>query len=217
MMRGCLKGVALTIAIVLGLTSCGGVRSANAAARWVTSATSCPTLTCRHIELIHVGVGEACNVNGSIGTITYSAYDVAKAGVPRVSTHDAEMVRRILHYVHPTTLRFAYAGTEFVVFDAYPGLCNGGAPFYVLNGGCNKVFSITDTPYTTAAGGDMGCVNAPRPWIIHDRGSGKTPWAQYDNGPAVERNVALITRAYLRRAACRELGRCPKARKRAPK
>lgn len=91
------------------------------------------------------------------------------------------MVRRIMKYVHPSSLRFAYVGGMFTVFDVYPGLCNGGVPFYVLNRACDEFYANTDVPDGTTGGGDLGCVNAPRPWILHDKGSGKIPWSQYDN------------------------------------
>ena len=87
-----------------------------------------------------------------------------------------------MKYVHPKSLRFAYAGGKFIVFDSYSGLCNGGSPFFVLNGGCDENYAITDEPDGTVGGGDMGCLNHPRPWIPHDKGIGSPDaWLYYDN------------------------------------
>jgi hypothetical protein len=85
-----------------------------------------------------------------------------------------------MRYVHPSTLRFAFIGGEFIVFDAAQGPCAPYAPGYsVLNGACNEMYSPTDNFKSTA--GVPGCAMAPRPWIAHDGGTGTRPWTQYDN------------------------------------
>lgn len=136
----------------------------------------------RVVKEVHVGAGIACSVNGEIGPANYSVYDIGKPGVPTPSTEDLSMIHKIMKYVHPSTLRFAYLATMMVVYDSYPeGLCSEGAPYFVLNGNCNEFYPITDRPFSTVGGGEMGCTYAPRPWIPSDGGRGKIPWSAYDN------------------------------------
>jgi hypothetical protein len=137
----------------------------------------------RIIKDVHVGGGIACSVNGEVGPPSYSVYDIGKPGVPIPNTKDLDMIHAIMKYVHPSTLRFAYLETMMVVYDSYTQgeVCSGGAPYFVLNGGCNEFYADTDRPFNTIGGGDMGCTFAPRPWIPNDPGTGKIPWSAYDN------------------------------------
>ena len=53
------------------------------------------------------------------------------------------------------TLRFAYVGGEFIVYDAFNGPCSREIPYRVINGQCNETYSPLDRPNHTVAGG--GC------------------------------------------------------------
>lgn len=137
----------------------------------------------RVIKEVRVGGGIACSVNGVVGPPSYSVYDIGKSGVPIPNTKDLNMIHAIMKYVHPSTLRFAYLDTMMVVYDSYTQgeVCSGGAPYFVLNAGCNEFYADTDRPFNTISGGEMGCTFAPRPWIPNDPGAGKIPWSAYDN------------------------------------
>lgn len=127
------------------------------------------------------GLATICVVDGTSGPPSYGVRDIGKARVPKLTPEQLAMVRKIQVYVHPSTLRFANVGGEFIVFDASRGPCEPDAPGYsVLNGACNEMYSPTDNfDHTRAV---PGCWNAPRPWIPHDQGRGTTPWTSYDNG-----------------------------------
>jgi hypothetical protein len=123
-----------------------------------------------------VGLGTICavlNPGKDLRTTppSYLAADIGKAGVPTPKARDLRMVRRIQRYVHSKTLRFAYAAGEFIVYDATDGPCTGSAPgYFVLNGACNESYMPSSESDSTIA--VPGCLEAPRPWIPHDRGQG---------------------------------------------
>jgi hypothetical protein len=127
------------------------------------------------------GLGTICSVDGRKGPTSYLVRDLGRAGTPTLVPTQREMLRRIRIYVHPSTLRIAFIGSEFIVFDAAEGPCYPQAPGYsVLNGDCNEMYSPTDNFEHTGAG--TGCWSAPRPWIPHDVGNPKAPpWTTYPN------------------------------------
>ena len=123
-----------------------------------------------------VGLGTICavlNPGKDLRTTppSYRAADIGKAGVPTPHTRDLRMLRRIQRYVHSKTLRFTDLAGEFLVYDAKDGPCIGSAPgYFVLNGACNEYYMpSSERDYTVAV---PGCLDAPRPWIPHDRGQG---------------------------------------------
>lgn len=132
----------------------------------------------RFVGEVRLGLGDACYVNGKIGPASYDVRDLGKGGTPAVKTADVRMLHRIMVYVHPKTLRFAYIAGEFIVFDATNGPCSG-MNYFVLNGDCNEFYSPTDDFDGTRPG--TGCWNPPRPWILHDQGSGTWSWSTYPN------------------------------------
>lgn len=168
-------GVVTSLIVLLAgasLAACAGAKSDSSA----QSGTSGE----RTVVTRHDGPGTSCVVDGASGPPSYLVRDIGKANVPKLTTAQLDMLRRIRVYVHPSTLRFAFVGGEFIVFDASQGPCKPNAPGYsVLNGGCNEMYSPTDNFDSTRA--VPGCWNAPRPWIPHDQGRGTVPWTSYDN------------------------------------
>jgi hypothetical protein len=168
-------GVAALLVVLLLSTSvaaCGGTKSESSAG----SATSGQ----RTVVVREDGPATFCVVDGASGPPSFRVRDAGTTGVPKLTAAQRDMLRRIRVYVHPSTLRFAFVGGEFIVFDASRGPCEPNAPGYsVLNGGCNEMYSPTDNFDATRA--VPGCWNAPRPWIPHDRGRGTVPWTSYDN------------------------------------
>lgn len=121
------------------------------------------------------GPGLACYVReqGKYGVATYSIHDIGRATVPKLTADEAGMLARIQRYVKSCNLRFAYTGTEFIVFNASDGPCVG--EYRVLNGSCNEGFDGLDKlEGTTAFPGP--CRNTSRPWMPHDTQEGKVPW-----------------------------------------
>lgn len=95
---------------------------------------------------------------------SYLVRDLGKPGVPGVNVKDIRMLRAIRKYIHASTLRFAYVGGEFIVFDAAQGPCAPFAPGYtVLNGAYNEMYSPTDDFKSTTAVPGYGI--PPRPWM----------------------------------------------------
>lgn len=100
--------------------------------------------------------------------------------MPKVSAANLNMLRKIMRYVHPSTLRFAYVSGEFIVYDASEGPCSQSHPYAVLNAKlCNEGYAPTDRPNDTIGLGD--CFGPPRPWIPGDGGRGTGSWSDYDN------------------------------------
>lgn len=132
---------------------------------------------------VHEGRGIACSYNGTRGAPSYAVGELGLNGVPALSASERKMLRAIMKYVHPSTLRFTFLSgiVHFVVFDAREGACSS-APYSVLSSPwCNSVFVPADinTGALSAAG---GCFAHPRPWIPHDGGNTKAPtWERYDN------------------------------------
>ncbi len=129
-------------------------------------------------SVVHLGAAVACEMNGRASAPSYSASDVGERGVPKLSRDDSHMLRRIEEYVHSTTLRFAFVGGSFVVYDAVAGPCSPQAPGYFnLAGGCNEYY--TPPLDINATHAEPDCLFPPRPWIAHDRGLGKWSWHNY--------------------------------------
>jgi hypothetical protein len=178
--RSDLKFLTRTAAIVVFLLCC--------ACSGKTPPTSCPTQTCRVIRVASVGRGQACQVNGITGPPSYLANNIGHVAMRNAT--DRRTLDKIQRFVHPTTLRFAYVGGEFIVFDAVAGPCEGGAPGYpLLNQGCSDYYAPTDFESPDAEGAKAGitgapggCRLAPRPWMPGDGGDPKAPsWSKYLN------------------------------------
>ena len=133
----------------------------------------------RDIKALEHNHSIRCVVDRVIGPPSYRFRDIGKPDVIRLSKAQLALVRGIAHYVTSDTLRFAFIGKEFIVYDAVYGPCAGGAPgYWVLNGGCNEYFSPTDD-FNTTHGVDS-CWGPRRPWIKNDSGSGTQSWSNYD-------------------------------------
>ncbi len=159
----------------LALISCNGC---NAATRHVQFISKPSLQGNRYIGEVRVGSGTACYVNGSIGPPSYAARGISSPGAPKLMPSELAMLHKILKFVHPNTLRYAFVGGEFIVYDARGGPC-ASENYFVLNGDCNEFYSPTDDFSGTRAG--TGCWNPPRPWIPNDRGTGKGSWNRYPN------------------------------------
>ena len=132
------------------------------------------------IQEVREGYGVACDIVGVNGPTSYPVSVLGKPGVPDIGPQNTAMLRRIMRYVHPKTLRFAFVSGEFIVYDATDGPCSRSTPYYVLNAkSCNEGYAPIDRPDHTFGLGD--CLNPPRPWIPNDRGSGTGSWNNYDN------------------------------------
>lgn len=127
-------------------------------------------LGARFVTQRQVGRGIACRINGhQFGPLSYSARDVGRKGVPKLSPTDLSELHQIERYVHSPNLRFAFETGTFIVFNAMLGPCYGGAPGYqVLNGAtCKASWAPTD-----GLGALPDCFNPPRPWVKNDGGRG---------------------------------------------
>lgn len=121
-----------------------------------------------------VGAGTACVYAARVGPPSYLVRDIGRTGVPHLGAGDRRMLKAIMRYVHPSTLRFAYIGGRFAVFDAAYGPCYGGQ-YPVLNASsCNDIYTPEDAENETVAG-PGGCWGHPRPWIPHDPGNPRAP------------------------------------------
>jgi hypothetical protein len=125
----------------------------------------------QRIGVVTVGLGVACFIDGSVGLPSYAVDDVGKGKVPKLHEEDASVLRLILRYVNPDSLRFAYLRNKFIVFSSpVARLCDPVIPpSFVLNGACNEYYSPLRPWGTTAA---MGCYLPPRPWVSNDQASG---------------------------------------------
>jgi hypothetical protein len=137
-------------------------------------ATTIAVSGARVVREIRSGFSARCLVDGQTSPSSYLARDLGKPGVPHVNPKNVRMLNVIGKYVHTTTLRFAYIGSEFIVFDAAQGPCAPYAPGYsVLNGTYNEMYSPTDDfTSTTAVPGDA---IKPRPWTTRELGGGTRP------------------------------------------
>ncbi len=122
------------------------------------------TSTDRTVRLRQVGSGAECLVDGKSGPASYLVSDLGRAGVPPLSAHEKAEIAAIRRFNHSRTLRFAFVGGTFVIFDAVEGPCEPYAPGYpVLNSGCNARYSPTDDFEHISAVPD--CSQSPRPWM----------------------------------------------------
>ena len=115
---------------------------------------------------VRIASGVACSYQGRVGPPSYRVRDVGKKGVPTLRPADATMLENIIHYVHSSTLRFAYVGGEFAVFDADDGPCFAGQYAVLSTRDCNMLYVPSDG-YNEIFEGPGGCVGTPRPWIKH--------------------------------------------------
>lgn len=129
---------------------------------------------------VRIGAGLACSVTGHVGSPSFAVHDIGRSGVPSVNATELAMIRSIMRYVHPSTLRFARV-PQFIVFDAQYGMCPG-APHEVLNAvACTMVYQPSDE-HSGPFAAPGGCCNHPRPWIPRDHGTLSAPaWTTYDN------------------------------------
>ena len=145
-------GVAASLAVLLlcvGFAECSGAKLES------TAASATPGE--RTVVVREEGRATFCVVDGASGPPSYRVRDAGQAGVPKLTAAQLGMLRRIRVYVHPSTLRFAFVGGKFIVFDASRGPCEPNAPGYsVLNGGCNEMYSPTDNFDGTRAVPDAG-------------------------------------------------------------
>lgn len=159
--------------MMLQLAACRSNESTatkSGTAEMVVSPSPCPTGTCRHISVVAAGAGKACNVNGNIGPPSYLANSIGRPGIPHLNETQRAQILEIMKYVHSSTLRFAFVGGEFVVYDAKGGPCIG-SPYSVMNFGCNEFYSTTDFDSASAEGTHAGlfgrtgaCTQGLRPW-----------------------------------------------------
>lgn len=133
------------------------------------------------IRIVRRGLGVICDNYGRTSPTSYLVYDIGKPGIPKISKTNLIMLHQMMEYVHPSTLRFAYVGGRFIVFDARSGACSG-TQYAVLNAKwCNEIYVPADADNKIFAG-PGGCFTQPRPWIPHDIGNpGGMPWKDYPN------------------------------------
>jgi hypothetical protein len=119
----------------------------------------------RNVRTLAFGGGVACQADGVLGPLTFSAAYAGKPGIRRLTTSEAGVLARIRRYVASSTLRFTWVGGEFIVYDAIYGVCNGGL-YWVMNGGCNEFYSATDTSMESTVPGSPGWRCTPPPWSV---------------------------------------------------
>ncbi len=118
---------------------------------------------------LRVGLGVRCHVGGNAlsESVMYRVNDLAKAGVPQVSSMQNATIRTIRRYVSGPELWFTLK-PSFIVFIAGAGspICGEGAAKLILNGGCNEAFSPTSE---TDVFFETDCGDMPaRPWVRAD-------------------------------------------------
>jgi len=178
---------ALSVAILSQFTFVLGCVASNADSAHATQApTACPTAACWHVEVAAISGGYACKVNGKAGPPSFRVYDIGRPGVPKLTSAEESMIRKISSFVNPRSMRFAFLDNvsehhRFILFAIpFSKLCDSTfPPAIVLNGACNEYYSAVNLPVekmssTTAA---MGCVNPPRPWVHGDQGTGTNTWS----------------------------------------
>jgi hypothetical protein len=124
--------------------------------------------------IIHVGAGIQCqpeyrDVRGFHDPpVTYTAADIGKPGVPKLTEQERAVLRRIERYIKSNTLRIAWLDhappqRRFIIYDADAGPCYTQSHAYpVLNGSCNEYYGPADDPYDTLPAPD--CMGTPYPW-----------------------------------------------------
>jgi hypothetical protein len=129
-------------------------------------------------KLIAAGLGTACELDGKQSAVSFSAHDIGATGVPPLSMEERSLIEKISKYVPEKTLRFAYLGSELLIFDAVAGPCAAQAPgYFVLNGACNEYYTPPLDIQNTHSEPD--CLYPPRPWVAGDRGRGTWAWTHY--------------------------------------
>ena len=119
----------------------------------------------RNIRTLKIDGGIACQADGVLGPMTYSAADAGKSNIPALTASERQALEQIRHSVSSRTLRFTWLGSEFIVYDAIYGVCNGGL-YWVMNGGCNEFYSATDTWLKSTLPGSPGWRCTPPPWAV---------------------------------------------------
>lgn len=120
----------------------------------------------RNVRVLAFDGGLACQADGVVGPMTYDAADAGKASTRKLTQSEADVLRKIRRYVHSGTLRFTWLGSQFIVYDAIYGVCNGTV-YWVMNGGCNEFYSSTDTWMEHTVPGSPGWPCTPPPWDKH--------------------------------------------------
>jgi hypothetical protein len=102
------------------------------------------------------GVASVCNVYGTLGPPSYLVSDMGKPGAPVPDSSDVTTLHKMLRYVHSATLRYAFLGNEFIVYDAVNGPYSMEVPYAVLNErSCNAMYAPVDRPDALSA--STGC------------------------------------------------------------
>jgi hypothetical protein len=90
-----------------------------------------------------------------LAPLSYAASDAGAAGVPPLTPSERATLHRIEHYVHSSTLRFAWVlwggskDRHFIVYDA--------------DSGCNEFYGSGERPFGTQAAPD--CFGTKPPWM----------------------------------------------------
>lgn len=94
-----------------------------------------------------------------IGPPIYAVSDMGKPGVPKLTTDQLALIKRIQRYVHSSTLSFAFVPTRpqwlggpFIVFDATQGPCIDVAGAYPVLNGVHEFYEDGDNPFVTKTG-----------------------------------------------------------------
>jgi hypothetical protein len=160
-------------ALAAALLTCAGCGAAGRHADAESSATNGaqPQKASVSARPVPAGRGIRCQITPAVYGATpasYSASDAARRGVPSLTSSQMKTLHTIEWYVHSSTLRFAFADRESVVYDADKGPCIVSAPgYFVLNGACNEYYMPSDPNRTVPLSG--GCFEPPRPWVPSDK------------------------------------------------
>jgi len=140
------------------------------------------------LRSVRIGPGIACRSDSVVGPPSGPIDLTGRPGVPRIAPQDLAKLRRMLRYIHPSYLRFAYLsampkGHRFIIFNAAPSALCSQHVFSVLNGSCNEYYEPSDVMFTSTPA--TSCINPPRPWIQGDRGAKGTSWS-YQCSPSAQ-------------------------------
>ncbi len=98
---------------------------------WTYTAPPHPIAIPTSVAVGRYGIGcRTVSSPDTIGPPSFSVKDIGKPGVPTLSPQQISIVRGISRYVHSQTLRFAFIGDRFIVFDATQGPCSEAAVGY---------------------------------------------------------------------------------------
>ncbi len=152
----------IRLIVLIALVACTHAPVSGDSLRAQTATAACPTQACPVLKQVTVDGGIACSVNGVIGAPLYSAWDAEVLKAHRPEPADLTMLNRIKQFVHSKSLRYGYAGSAFMVFDANLGAC-GNSYYNLLNVPCN---AYQPEENTIGGGGVDGCLHPPKvPWL----------------------------------------------------